>query len=384
MSVRIRYRKTTGGFTAYLDLYQFGKRSYEYPRITMSTDYTRPLLDNEGKVIFDTNGKKKFPRPTPEDKVKLEILDKLRLQRELEIKNMEYNFADASLGHANFIEYAFAQTDGKKKAHYSYCIWKKLRECFGIVIPFKAISVTMVRKFLDYLKTLGTLSENTRNTYYNALVALFNKAKRDRLITENPCDLLSRTEKPKIMEGNRCYLTLEELQLLNALPPLKYNHQVKEAFLFDCLTGLRFSDLIKIRYADIVDGVLRYRQKKSVKDFHYLPLSEQAQAILSELAIDPKQEYCFWQLRKISVSTSLKVLNRWITQAITSKHVTWHVGRHTFATILLTFGSDIYTVSKLLGHGSVKITERYGKIINQKKVEAVNSIPTLKLSTNNG
>lgn len=384
MSVRIRYRKTSEGYTAYLDIYQFGKRSYQYPRITLSSDYSHPLLDNEGKVIIDTNGKKKFPKPTPEDKVKLEILDKLRLQRELEIKNLEYNFADANLVHANFLEYAFAQTEGKSKAHYSYCIWKKLGECFGAVIPIKSIGVTMVRKFLDYLKSLGTLNENTRNTYYNALVALLNKAKRDRLIPENPCDMLSRTEKPKLIEGNRCYLTFEELESLNALAPLQYNHQIKEAFLFDCLTGLRFSDLIKIRYQDIVDGVLRYRQKKSVRDFHYLPLSEQAQAILSTLDEDPKKEYCFWQLRKISVSTSLKVLHKWISKSIIRKHVTWHVGRHTFATMLLTFGNDIYTVSKLLGHGSVKITERYGKIINQKKIEAVNSIPTLKLSTNNG
>ena len=59
--------------------------------------------------------------------------------------------------------------------------------------------------------------------------------------------------------------------------------------------------------------------------------------------------------------------------------MTWHVGRHTHATLLLTHGSDIYLVSKILGHSSVKVTERYGKIITKVKKEAVEKIPDLGL-----
>ena len=54
--------------------------------------------------------------------------------------------------------------------------------------------------------------------------------------------------------------------------------------------------------------------------------------------------------------------------------VLFHVARHTFATMMLTLGADLYTVSKLLGHTSVRMTQVYAKIINQKKDEAVNLV----------
>lgn len=54
--------------------------------------------------------------------------------------------------------------------------------------------------------------------------------------------------------------------------------------------------------------------------------------------------------------------------------MTFHTSRHTFATMMLTLGADLYTVSKLLGHTSVRMTQVYAKIINQKKDEAVNLV----------
>ena len=52
--------------------------------------------------------------------------------------------------------------------------------------------------------------------------------------------------------------------------------------------------------------------------------------------------------------------------------ITFHCSRHTFATMMLTLGADLYTVSKLLGHTSVKMTQVYAKIVNKKKDDAVN------------
>ena len=54
--------------------------------------------------------------------------------------------------------------------------------------------------------------------------------------------------------------------------------------------------------------------------------------------------------------------------------VLFHCARHTFATMMLTLGADLYTVSKLLGHADVKMTQVYAKIINKKKDEAVNLV----------
>ena len=70
-------------------------------------------------------------------------------------------------------------------------------------------------------------------------------------------------------------------------------------------------------------------------------------------------------------------LKKWAKAAGVNKHVSYHTSRHTFATMMLTLGADIYTVSKLLGHRSVKHTQIYAKIIDKKKDEAVSLADTV-------
>ncbi|WP_347035239.1 tyrosine-type recombinase/integrase [Bacteroides ovatus] len=54
-----------------------------------------------------------------------------------------------------------------------------------------------------------------------------------------------------------------------------------------------------------------------------------------------------------------------------------YVSRHTFATLSITYGADLYTVSKLLGHADIKTTQIYADVINEKKRDAVNAIPSI-------
>jgi site-specific recombinase XerD len=67
-------------------------------------------------------------------------------------------------------------------------------------------------------------------------------------------------------------------------------------------------------------------------------------------------------------------LQQWVMRAGISKTITFHCARHTYATLQLTLGTDIYTVSKLLGHKDLKTTQVYAKIIDDKKKEAANKI----------
>ena len=67
-------------------------------------------------------------------------------------------------------------------------------------------------------------------------------------------------------------------------------------------------------------------------------------------------------------------LRKWASEAGITKHLTFHTARHTFATMMLTLGADLYTTSKLLGHTDVATTQIYAKIVDKKKDEAVNLV----------
>ncbi len=119
---------------------------------------------------------------------------------------------------------------------------------------------------------------------------------------------------------------------------------------------------------------LRFTQKKT-KGVETLPISDQARELLGTKG---EAETPIFDGLKYNGGTSIKI-QRWMLQAGITKQITFHCARHTFATLQLTMDTDIYTVSKLLGHKNLKTTQVYAKIIDKKKVEAVNRIPDLSL-----
>ena len=107
---------------------------------------------------------------------------------------------------------------------------------------------------------------------------------------------------------------------------------------------------------------------QKTKDPIYVPLSEQALRWMPERGDKTAEEKVFAIPYVEYVNPGLA---KWAEQARLNKHVTFHLARHTFATMMLTLGADLYTVSKLLGHSDVKV---YAKIVNQKKNDAVNLV----------
>ena len=150
---------------------------------------------------------------------------------------------------------------------------------------------------------------------------------------------------------------------------------VKRAFMFSCYCGLRLSDVYALKWKDLVrDGDI-WRvgivMKKTATP-NYLPLSKQATAWMPGRGDAADSNNVFARLPKGQYLNDL--IKAWAKEAGLSKHVTFHTSRHTFATMLLTLGADLYTVSKLLGHANVKTTQIYGKIVDQKKDDAVSRI----------
>ena len=148
---------------------------------------------------------------------------------------------------------------------------------------------------------------------------------------------------------------------------------VKRAYLFACFCGLRFGDVARMRRGDLVLDSGQWRvtvvMQKTTTPI-YQPLSESAMSWLPERGDASSSNAVFGTLPALArINLMLKV---WAKDAGVTKHISFHTSRHSFATMMLTLGADLYTTSKLLGHSNVKTTQIYAKIVDSKKVEAVN------------
>ena len=125
------------------------------------------------------------------------------------------------------------------------------------------------------------------------------------------------------------------------------------------------------------DGTMRLdtKMKKTKKDI-FIPLSDNAIAWLPERGDAHDEAHVFYRLPD-QVGNADARLRTLVNKAGINKHVSFHVARHTFATLTLTYGADLYTVSKLLGHANMRTTQIYAKIVDENKRKAVNLIPSL-------
>lgn len=214
------------------------------------------------------------------------------------------------------------------------------------------------------------LAQNTAANYFAKVVACFNAAAGRGLVQTNPCNGIRRIP---VKESERSYLTAAELGKL--IRTRCAESQVKRAFVFACMTGLRYSDVQRLTWSGIqeADGYMRivYRQKKTGEQ-QYPPLNGVAVEQLGRRKAPDENVF-----RLGSNKTTNDVLQKWCLAAGLAKHVTFHCSRHTFATLLLESGTDIYTASKLLGHRKVQTTQIYAKVVDRRQREAVERLNDL-------
>lgn len=364
MNVTLRQRQKGERVSLYLDYYHQGKRKYEYLQLYLIPEPNKGKLSKEQKE---------------ENRRTLALAEAIRAKRFLEIQNGIYGFQDQGKIKGSFLRYFENLTEKRRESNGNYGNWdstlKHLRKFVKIDVTFAQIDKSWLENFKDYLqkeaRTVNNqpLSQNTASSYYAKVKAAFQEAYKEGIIQKNPAEEIDGIRPG---EPEREFLTLEELQQMAKaeceVPVLK------RAFLFSAITGLRWSDVQKmiwseVQYSNENGYYIRFKQKKT-KGFETLPISEQAMELLGERA--ESDERVFAGL-KYSAWYNLK-LQQWVMKAGISKTITFHCARHTFATLHLTLGTDIYTVSKLLGHKELKTTQVYAKVIDQKKIEAVNRI----------
>lgn len=282
------------------------------------------------------------------------------------------------VGNENFIAYFEKLALKRKESNHDNWLatLKYLKTFTKGEVKFIDVTETFCNDFKDYLLNVNSnrsnkvnLSQNTAQSYFNKFKATLKQAYKDRYLN---FDLNSKIEQIKAVETRREHLTMEELNRLaqtECSKPL-----LKRASLFSALTGLRFSDIQKMVWNEIeyIEGngyFIKFEQKKT-GGIETMPISQQAYSLLGE----PKDanKKIFDGLKYSAHENSH--LAKWIGLAGITKHITFHCFRHTYACLQLSEGTDIYTVSKMLGHRELKTTQVYAKIIDATKREATNKI----------
>ena len=256
----------------------------------------------------------------------------------------------------------------------------------GENITFKDIDRKFLAGFTEYLKAAKvstkavkesdrTLAQGTQWNYFNKLNLLLNKAEREEIIPFNPVDRLEKGERPQRADPRCTFLVLDEVKKL-ADTPFRMD-KLKRAFLFACLCGLRISDVRSLQWSsfqqDSKGNTIAKLTQKKTKSILYLPISPEALKQLPQKGNNV--DLVFGKLPDNSYID--KLLKIWAKDAGITKNLTFHTSRHTFATLSITYGAELYTVSKLLGHADIKTTQIYADVINEKKRNAVNSIPSI-------
>lgn len=253
----------------------------------------------------------------------------------------------------------------------------KLMKMFtmGKPMTFSTIDMNLMEDYKNFLinapqggSKKGTITRNTASTYFSIFKAGLHQAFIDGYLT---VDIAAKAKNIAYSDKQREYLTIDELNTLAATPcdrPI-----MKRASLFSALTGMRHSDIQKLKWKEIIKDGEHYRilfTQQKTKGVQYMPISDQAYQLCGERGEPDRLVFEGLQ----DPSWINKPLERWIKAAGITKHITFHCFRHTYATLQLTNGTDIYTVSKMLGHTKVTTTQIYAKIVDEKKEQAADTI----------
>ena len=363
--VRIRFKELeNGNKSIYLDIYYEKKRRYEFLKL-----YLVPENSPEAKA---------------QNEHTLKAVNAIKAQRILDITNKrpqkEYSDKAKVLLTDWLHSYAEKKTkDGKTSVEKVVHSTIKQLELYAPKAMLCDVDKNFLEDFVHHMMetksrvTNRPFAKKTISNLLACIIAALGVAVEEGILSFNPAEAVYR----KAIQGEkkkREYLTIDEVKRLMDTPCLREN--VKKAFLFSCFCGLRISDVRSLLWKNVInDGDkvhLELRQKKT-EALLYLPLNKQARRLLPEVSGDAEE--CVFTLP--TGTTILRILNKWAKDAGIDKKICYHMSRHTFATMELTMGADLYTTSLLMGHSNVQITQIYAKIIDVKKEQAVMMIDAL-------
>ncbi|MDM1097824.1 site-specific integrase [Myroides odoratimimus] len=360
-------------------------------KINLSIEYYKGTIlqpNGKRKTVRDYENLKLFLHGEPknagerkENKETMALAKQILAIREAEFYQGRFELKNTTKGKRTFLDYFLEKTEEKSDSPKNYGNWTAtmihLKRCISPNTIFDDIDEKFIKRVRTYFdkeartKSDLPLSLNSKYSYFNKFKACLRAAFDEGYLALNYAAKIKSFEQA---ESQREYLTFNEVQQL-AHTECKYE-VLKRAFLFSCLTGLRWSDIHNMTWSEVRDeddsSRVNFRQEKT-DGVEYLYISKQARELLGERK--GNRDRVFIGLRYSAVYNNAIVL--WCNKAGISKHITFHSARHTNAVLLLENGADIYTVSKRLGHREIRTTAIYAKIVDEKMKEASNLIPEL-------
>ncbi len=363
--IRLRMKELRSGCRSlYLDTYRDGQRTYEYLKM-----YLVPETDDDARR---------------QNRATLAAANKIKADRIIALTNGEAGIKPAKDGRKMLLldwmqHYRDRQARlGRKDGRQIETAIRILQMYAGTKVTMDRVDKRFCQGYIDFLLTEykpngRNLMASTAHNYYRVLNGALNAAVREDLIRLNPFTHISSTEKIHAPESHREYMTIDEVRRLIDTP-MKRHEEVKAAYLFSCFCGLRMSDIIGLKWGNVFRDGEQVRLEitmQKTKAPIYLPLSPEALRWMPERNGKRPHDPVFCLPPPSIINILIKP---WARAAGISKHFTFHTARHTFATMMLTLGADLYTTSKLLGHADVRMTQVYARIVNRKKDEAVNLV----------
>jgi integrase len=363
MKVTLRKRLKKDKIVFYLDYYQNRIRKSEYLDI-----YLIPKPEN-GKLT---------PLQRIHNEESLIMAQSICHKRLLEIQSGKFDLSDVKRQKAALIPFLERLALERSTSVGNEGNWKSMLNYFKAYahkgLSFEDITPAFLIGFKQYLDNVTLtnkrpLAVNTKVSYFNKLKAALKEARKLGILTK---DIASSVSGYTPEETQREFLTEEEIRKIaqkDCLVP-----KLKEAFLFSVLTGLRWSDIIKLTWSELhydesMGNYIRFRQKKT-KGAETLAIPDAAIKFLGDRGKEDVRvfvglRYSSWHNQQ---------LQNWITSAGINKKVTFHIARHSHAVLQLSRGTDIFTLSKMLGHKHVATTMIYSNILDEKKKEAANRL----------
>jgi len=257
-----------------------------------------------------------------------------------------------------------------KSTYNVYCLVRRIIANFLIYkynlhdIPVKGVNHQFLSDFEIYLLTVQEYSKNTIVTTMKKFRHIIEVALNKELIHKNPF----KEFKLQWQKTNRGYLTQSELEtIIDFQFDDKRLEQARDIFVFCAFTGMAHTDVKHLTNKHIqssFDGKLWIRGKRRKTDIEYhIPLMNTPKMILEKYKGKANDDLAIPVFDIVNYNILLKKIAQ--SCGIT-KNVSSHLARHTFATLALTKGVSIESVSKMLGHTKISTTQIYARIIDEK------------------